>query len=191
MDQHTINNNQLIRNLFRNNTLNIFNNSNDSELIHDGIIVSSIVNNLIESINDNEFNQFSRVPNINFQLYFPTSSLINTMLNEINNNTNNTNNILSDNEFNECIVKCPVELFECPICYTEYTLLDPLANVVKLKNCEHQFCYSCIKKWLTISNNSCPICRLPVLCKDDTLEEDDTLDEYGTLEGADENHYYL
>ncbi len=41
---------------------------------------------------------------------------------------------------------------ECPVCFIEKT------DNIEL-NCNHIFCKSCIKRWLTEKCNSCPICR--------------------------------
>ena len=41
---------------------------------------------------------------------------------------------------------------ECPICYNDKD------NNVHLE-CNHKFCSSCIKRWLTEKEDSCPICR--------------------------------
>lgn len=43
-------------------------------------------------------------------------------------------------------------LSECPICYNDKD------NNVCL-DCNHKFCNSCIKRWLTEKEDSCPICR--------------------------------
>ncbi len=40
----------------------------------------------------------------------------------------------------------------CIICFSENNTLD------YWDNCQHQFCKSCIIKWLK-HNNTCPICR--------------------------------
>jgi hypothetical protein len=44
--------------------------------------------------------------------------------------------------------------FECPIC------MDNIENETKLRklNCQHIFCYFCLKKWLSMQN-FCPLCK--------------------------------
>ena len=48
---------------------------------------------------------------------------------------------------NEC-----VDRFHCPICY------DILIDAIYLDVCGHNFCHSCILRWLS-QNQSCPVCR--------------------------------
>jgi hypothetical protein len=52
--------------------------------------------------------------------------------------------------------KCNTE--DCCICYNPMTDAD----FVQL-NCNHQYCKSCIKKWMSIkTNTSCPMCRTKI-----------------------------
>ncbi len=46
---------------------------------------------------------------------------------------------------------------ECGICKDKTD-----KNVVKIKQCNHEFCKECIKEWLTKYNISCPMCRKDV-----------------------------
>jgi hypothetical protein len=40
-----------------------------------------------------------------------------------------------------------------------------LENAVQSPQCEHSFCYECIKEWLLI-NSTCPVDRHPLKCDD-------------------------
>lgn len=48
--------------------------------------------------------------------------------------------------------------FTCPICYKKTLAF----RVLELKTCKHALCIFCARRWTEI-NNSCPICRTPLL----------------------------
>ena len=48
------------------------------------------------------------------------------------------------------------KLISCTICLEEIEK----TKIARIENCEHQFCYDCIKAWATQSCNSCPNCKL-------------------------------
>lgn len=52
-----------------------------------------------------------------------------------------------------CIEWCETEHTFCSICY-EYIEID----CIRLQVCKHQYHYTCIKRWLSKSNE-CPLCR--------------------------------
>ena len=62
---------------------------------------------------------------------------------------------------------------ECPLCLKIIT-----DNEKKTLNCQHNFCLSCIDKW--INNNMlhkmCPLCECSVLKSVEQLYPDDTID---------------
>ena len=43
---------------------------------------------------------------------------------------------------------------ECPICLNNIKNTD-----ICITNCNHQFCYDCLKKWLEKKKDTCPNCR--------------------------------
>ncbi|XP_047312915.1 uncharacterized protein LOC124916229 [Impatiens glandulifera] len=47
----------------------------------------------------------------------------------------------------------------CTICLENYNAGDEINS---MQHCPHQFHYGCIKNWMKI-NNSCPLCREPIL----------------------------
>ncbi|XP_047331811.1 uncharacterized protein LOC124935422 [Impatiens glandulifera] len=47
----------------------------------------------------------------------------------------------------------------CAICLENYNVGDEINS---MHHCPHQFHYGCIKNWMKI-NNSCPLCREPIL----------------------------
>jgi len=63
-------------------------------------------------------------------------------------------NKLSDEEFKN-LETCS-DTTNCAIC------MENKKSNIKLK-CNHIFCKSCIKKWLTQQSNTCPNCRLEIL----------------------------
>ena len=46
----------------------------------------------------------------------------------------------------------------CCICLNDFSNITKNNNIIKLKNCKHYYCKSCISKWFNINNN-CPQCR--------------------------------
>ena len=55
----------------------------------------------------------------------------------------------------ERLEKCN-EVTNCCICF------ENMEDNIKL-NCEHIYCNSCIKKWLTEKSNTCPTCREEII----------------------------
>lgn len=50
---------------------------------------------------------------------------------------------------------------ECIICWNDY---KPEDDVIKLKcNDKHYFHSHCIEDWIKSGNNSCPLCREPIV----------------------------
>ena len=47
---------------------------------------------------------------------------------------------------------------DCSICLNK---IDTNSSFIKLKNCDHLYCKSCIFEWILIKNN-CPYCRIGV-----------------------------
>ena len=45
-----------------------------------------------------------------------------------------------------------LQIFYCPIC------MDMFEDASYLRHCGHEFCNSCISRWLS-TNNTCPVCR--------------------------------
>lgn len=68
-------------------------------------------------------------------------------------NTEETKKTLSEDQFNA--LNFNQELSNCCICMENKKLN------VQLK-CNHTFCKTCIKKWLTEKSNTCPTCRTEV-----------------------------
>ena len=62
----------------------------------------------------------------------------------------------------------------CSICHEYYMKGAKPEYAVKLPDCGHHFGFKCISRWLEEENNSCPMCRKPVLA---TLYDDEDYDE--------------
>lgn len=65
-------------------------------------------------------------------------------------NTEETKKTLTYDQFNQ--LNCNQELSNCCICMENKKLNIQLV-------CNHTFCKTCIKKWLTEKSNTCPTCR--------------------------------
>jgi len=70
-----------------------------------------------------------------------------------NTDTEETKKTLSEDQFNK--LNFNQELSNCCICMENKKLNIQL-------NCNHIFCKTCIKKWLTEKSNTCPTCRTEV-----------------------------
>jgi len=70
-----------------------------------------------------------------------------------NTTTEETKKTLTEDQFNE--LNFNQELSNCCICMENKKLN------IRLK-CNHTFCKTCIKKWLTEKSNTCPTCRTEV-----------------------------
>ena len=68
-------------------------------------------------------------------------------------NTEETKKTLTEDQFNK--LNFNQELSNCCICMENKKLNVHL-------NCDHTFCKTCIKKWLTEKSNTCPTCRTEV-----------------------------
>ncbi len=58
-------------------------------------------------------------------------------------------------EIKKEITKEELEEFFCPVCHELY---EKVVREPWTTPCEHEFCKSCLEKWLS-SKSSCPICR--------------------------------
>ena len=75
------------------------------------------------------------------------NSLFTNLLNRIE---ESRREIITNEQFNSLkSINC---IKECPICFLEKD------ENIELK-CNHTFCKSCIKRWLTEKGDTCPICR--------------------------------
>ena len=63
------------------------------------------------------------------------------------------NNVLSESKFSQLTEY--INLHLCPIC-----LEENLENIIL--DCKHIFCKKCIKKWVTFSSKTCPLCRISI-----------------------------
>jgi hypothetical protein len=70
-----------------------------------------------------------------------------------NTTTEETKKTLTEDQFNE--LNFNQELSNCCICMENKKLNTRL-------KCNHTFCKTCIKKWLTEKSNTCPTCRTEV-----------------------------
>lgn len=50
----------------------------------------------------------------------------------------------------------------CAICQTQMTPDEPEFELGRIEDCAHEFCYWCIKPWLTCEASTCPLCKTPV-----------------------------
>ncbi|ORX55993.1 hypothetical protein BCR36DRAFT_175329 [Piromyces finnis] len=69
---------------------------------------------------------------------------------------------LEDSKNFENLPNSQFQVVECGICYNKIPFTDNIFGL--LANCNHIFCYNCIKKWRSTSLNSlaaksCPLCR--------------------------------
>lgn len=81
------------------------------------------------------------------------NSILDIISRVVDNYTDDENK-LSQQDFNK--LKKITTNFECSICM-EYR------HEGILLNCDHIFCESCIKEWLTKSKKNCPTCRKEVV----------------------------
>lgn len=84
----------------------------------------------------------------------------------------------------------------CPICQEDYNKGPIQEFALRLPHCGHVFGVSCISAWINGGNNSCPMCRKPIL---DTLmtvyvtffnirgEEDEDDNEDGGYDGDEDD----
>tara|TARA_B100001093_G_scaffold501778_1_gene553896 strand:+ start:2327 stop:2797 length:471 start_codon:yes stop_codon:yes gene_type:complete len=82
--------------------------------------------------------------------FFPSSNLIERIFNDYILDKNK----LSKDEYDKYTIRLDEKVKECPICFNESD------KSVKIINCEHIFCETCIENWLLNHKNTCPLCRV-------------------------------
>ena len=113
------------------------------------------VSNLNENNENNENEENTNINNLYSDIFdrinsiIPSSSFIERIFNDYIQNSYK----LTDTEYENNIIELNCSIDECPICFNYSD------KSVQIKKCEHIFCESCIKNWLTKHKYTCPICR--------------------------------
>lgn len=72
------------------------------------------------------------------------------------NRDNGDNRDNEDNRFGTTFDQIPYD-FECSVCLNEFKCKS---NMIKLNECDHEFCTNCIRMWFGDDDcRSCPLCR--------------------------------
>lgn len=127
-----------------------------NDIINRTVSIQSFADNLVDEIN------------INIQLSNNVMNTINSFVElfggQLLNNTDYEDFVnlptqkvtLKDTELEEKLEPVTTEI-ECGICKDKTD-----KDVVKIKQCKHEFCKECIREWLTKYNVNCPMCRKDV-----------------------------
>ena len=123
---------------------------NSSEIIHNLLDVDIFIRELLETVDANENTHLPPMYNTLHNLHGMIQSHLSMAL-------KNSENTITYNEFHNKVQKIKItKTKECSIC---------LENIEKGSNgcilpCMHIFHEGCIKRWITMNNSNCPICRL-------------------------------
>lgn len=121
-----------------------------SEIIHNLLDADIFIRELLESV---DVNENTHLP----PMYSTLTNLHGIIQAHLSIALKNSENTITYNEFDNKVQKIKMtKTKECAIC---------LENVEKgncgcILPCMHVFHEGCIKRWITMNNSTCPVCRL-------------------------------